>query len=174
MAFKGFLSFICCPFRVCKDITMCCCSICENTSKVCTKLSTCCCNLCTNTTICCSNVSEKAGKCSCKLCETTCSCCADCCTKLYSLCCTADVWMQIFSCCNCCCPNSAGDGDQSSGAMAVITATHFPPIGVFMKYQFGIEFWICLLLTTIGYLPGMFYAIYILSPKVLPSLTVDI
>ncbi|OAY38794.1 low temperature-induced protein lt101.2-like [Manihot esculenta] len=44
----------------------------------------------------------------------------------------------------------------------VILAIILPPIGVFLRYGCGIEFWIDLLLTFLGYLPGVVYAIYVL------------
>ncbi|QCD91862.1 Proteolipid membrane potential modulator [Vigna unguiculata] len=44
----------------------------------------------------------------------------------------------------------------------VILAILIPPLGVFLRYGCGIEFWIDLVLTLLGYLPGMIYAIYVL------------
>uniref|UniRef100_A0A7N0UV47 Uncharacterized protein n=1 Tax=Kalanchoe fedtschenkoi TaxID=63787 RepID=A0A7N0UV47_KALFE len=44
----------------------------------------------------------------------------------------------------------------------VILAILLPPVGVFLRYGLGVEFWICLLLTILGYLPGIIYALYVL------------
>ncbi|KAF5770801.1 putative proteolipid membrane potential modulator [Helianthus annuus] len=44
----------------------------------------------------------------------------------------------------------------------IILAIFLPPLGVFLRYAIGMEFWICLLLTILGYLPGIIYAIYVL------------
>ncbi|CAM8927355.1 unnamed protein product [Rhodiola kirilowii] len=44
----------------------------------------------------------------------------------------------------------------------VILAILLPPVGVFLRYGIGVEFWICLLLTILGYLPGIIYALYVL------------
>ncbi|XP_051119872.1 hydrophobic protein RCI2A-like [Andrographis paniculata] len=44
----------------------------------------------------------------------------------------------------------------------VILAIILPPLGVFFKFGCGVEFWICLALTFLGYLPGIVYAIYVL------------
>ncbi|KAI3721353.1 hypothetical protein L2E82_32362 [Cichorium intybus] len=55
--------------------------------------------------------------------------------------------------------------DQEMGAetfVEIILAIILPPIGVFLRYGCGVEFWICLLLTILGYLPGIIYAIYVL------------
>ncbi|KAJ4970249.1 hypothetical protein NE237_003348 [Protea cynaroides] len=44
----------------------------------------------------------------------------------------------------------------------VILAILLPPVGVFLRYGCGIEFWIDLLLTVLGYIPGIIYALYVL------------
>ncbi|CAM6009871.1 unnamed protein product [Sphagnum balticum] len=44
----------------------------------------------------------------------------------------------------------------------VLLAILLPPLGVFLKYGCQTEFWICLLLTILGYIPGIIYAIYVL------------
>ncbi|KAH9560475.1 hypothetical protein CY35_06G106700 [Sphagnum magellanicum] len=44
----------------------------------------------------------------------------------------------------------------------VLLAILLPPLGVFFKYGFEMEFWLCLLLTILGYIPGIVYAIYVI------------
>ncbi|XP_042504588.1 low temperature-induced protein lt101.2-like [Macadamia integrifolia] len=44
----------------------------------------------------------------------------------------------------------------------VILAILLPPLGVFLRYECKDKFWICLLLTLLGYLPGIIYALYVL------------
>uniref|UniRef100_A0A7N0TTL9 Uncharacterized protein n=1 Tax=Kalanchoe fedtschenkoi TaxID=63787 RepID=A0A7N0TTL9_KALFE len=44
----------------------------------------------------------------------------------------------------------------------VILAILLPPVGVLLRYGLGVQFWICLLLTILGYLPGIIYALYVL------------
>ncbi|XP_024360483.1 salt stress-induced hydrophobic peptide ESI3 [Physcomitrium patens] len=44
----------------------------------------------------------------------------------------------------------------------IILAIFLPPLGVFLRYSIGAEFWICLLLTILGYIPGILYALYVL------------
>ncbi|KAK2993723.1 hypothetical protein RJ640_003722 [Escallonia rubra] len=46
--------------------------------------------------------------------------------------------------------------------LEVVLAILLPPVGVFLRYGCGVEFWICLLLTLLGYIPGIIYAIYML------------
>ncbi|KAF8098302.1 hypothetical protein N665_0269s0026 [Sinapis alba] len=45
----------------------------------------------------------------------------------------------------------------------IICAVLLPPLGVFLRFGLGLEFWLCLLLTFLGYLPGMVYAIWALT-----------
>ncbi|XP_058191740.1 hydrophobic protein RCI2B-like [Rhododendron vialii] len=45
----------------------------------------------------------------------------------------------------------------------IILAIILPPLGVFLRYECEVEFWICVLLTIFGWLPGIIYAIYILT-----------
>ncbi|KAL5836570.1 hypothetical protein ACOSQ3_013739 [Xanthoceras sorbifolium] len=45
----------------------------------------------------------------------------------------------------------------------IVLAILLPPLGVFLKYGLKVEFWICLILTLLGYIPGIIYAIYVLT-----------
>ncbi|GAQ85971.1 hydrophobic protein [Klebsormidium nitens] len=51
---------------------------------------------------------------------------------------------------------------QTATCCEIILAILLPPLGVFFRYACGIEFWICLLLTILGYIPGILYAIYVI------------
>ncbi|KAH7444068.1 hypothetical protein KP509_02G062800 [Ceratopteris richardii] len=44
----------------------------------------------------------------------------------------------------------------------VLLSIILPPLGVFLRFGCGVEFWICLLLTILGYIPGIIYALYVL------------
>ncbi|KAG2552726.1 low temperature-induced protein lt101.2-like [Panicum virgatum] len=44
----------------------------------------------------------------------------------------------------------------------VLLAILLPPVGVFLRYGCGVEFWLDLLLTILGYIPGIIYALYVL------------
>ncbi|XP_038906189.1 low temperature-induced protein lt101.2-like [Benincasa hispida] len=50
----------------------------------------------------------------------------------------------------------------SATFIEVLLAIFIPPLGVFLRYGIGIEFWIDLVLTLFGYLPGIIYAVYVL------------
>ena len=38
-----------------------------------------------------------------------------------------------------------------------------PPLGVFLKVGLGIHFWLNILLTLLGYIPGLVHAIWIIA-----------
>ncbi|KAK0591617.1 hypothetical protein LWI29_004881 [Acer saccharum] len=45
----------------------------------------------------------------------------------------------------------------------ILLAILLPPLGVFSRFACGVEFWICLILTLLGWIPGIIYAIYVLT-----------
>ena len=44
----------------------------------------------------------------------------------------------------------------------IILAIILPPVGVFLQVGFGVQFWINILLTLLGYLPGIIHALYVI------------
>ena len=40
-----------------------------------------------------------------------------------------------------------------------------PPLGVFLQVGLGKDFWINVLLTILGYFPGLIHAVYIIAKK---------
>lgn len=38
-----------------------------------------------------------------------------------------------------------------------------PPLGVFLQVGFGLQFWINILLTLLGYIPGLIHAVWIIA-----------
>lgn len=52
--------------------------------------------------------------------------------------------------------------------LSIILAILLPPLAVGLRYGLGSAFWINLLLTLIGYLPGIIHAFYVLSRPVGP------
>ncbi|KAE9446740.1 hypothetical protein C3L33_21377, partial [Rhododendron williamsianum] len=81
---------------------------------------------------------------------------------------------------------------MSATFLEIILAIILPPLGVFLRYEcrfqldgidgfccggrrgdddgvvLQVEFWICVLLTIFGWLPGIIYAIYILTKRTTP------
>ena len=45
----------------------------------------------------------------------------------------------------------------------IILAILLPPLGVFMRYGLGSKFWINLILTILGYIPGVIHALIVLA-----------
>lgn len=51
---------------------------------------------------------------------------------------------------------------SSVGIGAIIAAVLLPPLGVFILRGLGTEFWISVVLTLIGWLPGVIYALIVI------------
>ncbi|XP_074329589.1 hydrophobic protein RCI2B-like [Apium graveolens] len=51
----------------------------------------------------------------------------------------------------------------SATFIEIVLAIILPPLGVFLRFECQTEFWICLLLTFLGWLPGILYALYVLT-----------
>ena len=47
----------------------------------------------------------------------------------------------------------------------IILSVLIPPLGVFLTVGLGAQFWLNLLLTLLGYLPGVVHAVYIIAKK---------
>ncbi|EDQ03920.1 hypothetical protein DSM14862_02266 [Sulfitobacter indolifex] len=47
----------------------------------------------------------------------------------------------------------------------IIVAILLPPLGVFLQEGLGKHFWINILLTLLGYLPGIVHALYIIIKR---------
>lgn len=47
----------------------------------------------------------------------------------------------------------------------IIIAILLPPLGVFLQVGLGKDFWINILLTLLGYIPGLVHAIWIIAKK---------
>jgi uncharacterized membrane protein YqaE (UPF0057 family) len=49
------------------------------------------------------------------------------------------------------------------GLLRIILLVIIPPVGVFLKVGLGLQFWINILLTLLGYVPGLIHGIWIVS-----------
>ncbi|MBH03583.1 MAG: YqaE/Pmp3 family membrane protein [Xanthomonadales bacterium] len=47
----------------------------------------------------------------------------------------------------------------------LIFAILLPPVGVFLQVGIGLQFWINILLTIFGYVPGIIHAVYIIVTR---------
>ena len=49
--------------------------------------------------------------------------------------------------------------------LRILVAIILPPLGVFLQVGLGTQFWINLLLTFLGYIPGIVHAIWIIAKR---------
>ena len=47
----------------------------------------------------------------------------------------------------------------------IILAILLPPLGVFLQVGIGPQFWINILLTILGYIPGIIHAVWIIARR---------
>jgi len=47
--------------------------------------------------------------------------------------------------------------------LRILLAIFLPPLGVFLQVGFGTQFWINVLLTLLGFIPGIIHALYIIG-----------
>lgn len=47
----------------------------------------------------------------------------------------------------------------------VLLSILLPPVGVFLQVGFGLHFWLNILLTLCGYIPGIVHAVWIIAKK---------
>ena len=47
----------------------------------------------------------------------------------------------------------------------IILSVLIPPLGVFLQVGLGALFWINILLTLLGYIPGLIHAVYIIAKR---------
>jgi len=46
--------------------------------------------------------------------------------------------------------------------LRILLSILLPPVGVFLQVGIGLHFWLNILLTLLGYVPGIIHAIYII------------
>ncbi|REK18805.1 MAG: YqaE/Pmp3 family membrane protein [Planctomycetota bacterium] len=47
----------------------------------------------------------------------------------------------------------------------ILLAILLPPVGVFLEVGLGLQFWINILLTILGYIPGIIHAIWVIVTR---------
>ena len=47
----------------------------------------------------------------------------------------------------------------------IILSVIIPPVGVFLQVVLGLQFWINIILTLFGYIPGLIHAIWIITKE---------
>jgi uncharacterized membrane protein YqaE (UPF0057 family) len=59
----------------------------------------------------------------------------------------------------------AQGSDLMMDVIRIIFSILIPPLGVFLQVGIGPQFWINILLTILGYIPGVIHAIYIIVTR---------
>jgi uncharacterized membrane protein YqaE (UPF0057 family) len=49
--------------------------------------------------------------------------------------------------------------------LRILLAILLPPLGVFLQVGIGLQFWINILLTLLGYIPGIIHAIWVIVSR---------
>jgi len=49
--------------------------------------------------------------------------------------------------------------------LRLILSILLPPVGVFLQVGIGLHFWINIVLTLLGYIPGIIHAVWIIARK---------
>ncbi len=49
--------------------------------------------------------------------------------------------------------------------LRILIAILLPPLGVFLQVGLGKHFWLNILLTILGYIPGIVHAVYIIASR---------
>lgn len=58
------------------------------------------------------------------------------------------------------------DNDSTMGDLIkILIAVLLPPLGVFLEVGLGKHFWLNILLTILGYIPGIVHAVYIIAKR---------
>ncbi|MAS92968.1 MAG: YqaE/Pmp3 family membrane protein [Verrucomicrobiales bacterium] len=55
--------------------------------------------------------------------------------------------------------------ESSKDILRILLAIVLPPVGVFLQVGLGLHFWLNILLTILGYVPGIIHAVYIIVSR---------
>ena len=62
-------------------------------------------------------------------------------------------------------PRTAGGGVEMTDPIKIILSIILPPVGVFLEVGLGVHFWINVVLTILGWIPGVIHALYIVLTR---------
>lgn len=62
-------------------------------------------------------------------------------------------------------PPRHGGGTEGSDIIKIILAIILPPVGVFLEVGLGMHFWLNIVLTILGWVPGVIHALYIILTR---------
>jgi uncharacterized membrane protein YqaE (UPF0057 family) len=49
--------------------------------------------------------------------------------------------------------------------LRIILSVIIPPVGVFLQVGLGLQFWLNIVLTLLGYFPGLIHAVWVITRK---------
>jgi uncharacterized membrane protein YqaE (UPF0057 family) len=49
--------------------------------------------------------------------------------------------------------------------LRIILSVIIPPVGVFLQVGLGLQFWLNILLTLLGYFPGLIHAVWVITRR---------
>lgn len=55
--------------------------------------------------------------------------------------------------------------EKERNIIRILLAILLPPLGVFLQVGIGLHFWINIILTLLGYVPGIIHAVYIILTR---------
>jgi uncharacterized membrane protein YqaE (UPF0057 family) len=61
--------------------------------------------------------------------------------------------------------DATGGGFTGGDLIRLVLAVLLPPLGVFTQVGFGLHFWLNILLTLLGYIPGIIHAVWIIATR---------
>lgn len=62
-------------------------------------------------------------------------------------------------------PCNPEPGVEALDIIRIILSILLPPLGVFLQVGIGLHFWLNILLTILGYIPGIVHAIWIIARR---------
>jgi uncharacterized membrane protein YqaE (UPF0057 family) len=62
-------------------------------------------------------------------------------------------------------PGAALSEESPMDLIRILLAILLPPLGVFLQVGLGLHFWLNILLTLLGYIPGIVHAVWIIARR---------
>lgn len=62
-------------------------------------------------------------------------------------------------------PQPADEENESTNFLRILLAILLPPLGVFLQVGIGSPFWINVILTLLGYVPGIVHAVWVVATR---------
>jgi uncharacterized membrane protein YqaE (UPF0057 family) len=62
-------------------------------------------------------------------------------------------------------PAATQHNEGAIDVVRILLAILLPPVGVFLQVGLGLHFWLNILLTLLGYIPGIIHAVYIILTR---------